>query len=76
MQNVFLLNITELKIHACNLRVHQWMTVDGENVIHHTHTRVRVHTRTHTHTHTHTHTIEYYTAIKKETATCNNMGGI
>ena len=48
------------------------MTVDGENVIHHTHTRVHVHT----HTHTHTHTIEYYTAIKKETATCNNMGGI
>ena len=47
-------------------------TVDGENVIHHTHTRVR----THTHTHTHTHTIEYYTAIRKETATCNNMDGI
>ena len=35
-----------------------------------------VHIYVYTHTHTHTHTMEYYSAIKRNFAICNNIDGL
>ena len=42
----------------------------------HTHRHAHAHTRIHTYTHMHTHTVEYYSAIKRNLAICNNVYGV